>query len=549
MAIHIRARGASTRPKRQTAKTARIPAPYKGVDSRTPFAAGAQDVCIYSYNLVPNDGGVALRKGYGRYQTELDDGNGLSVNTIIPFDGTAADGSEDRLFAATNEGIWDCSVEGATPVLKVTFSDQREDAGYGAFITYITDGADKVMLFADSFNGLFTYDVATDAWAQSTGITGPTEANINFVTVHKQRIWLIERDSADAWYLDMGAITGTATQFFFGSKLRNGGALRGLFSWTVDGGKGVDDLFVGVSGAGDVIVYQGDDPSAAALWAIRGVYYIGTLPRGPNFATEQGGELYLLSTFGVISMTDLLNGVAISSSQQNNATARIAGELRQRLSKEGSESGWAIRSIPSEGGILISTPVRPGGRAIQYYYNLTVGGWGFWRDLDIRSFNTWKSTVVFGDGSLRVLFMNKELDDVIFPPTPGVFNGVPIEFSILTSFSALEAPALFKRVKFIRPDVISSEEPVFAVAARYDYALTEGTIPISLAPPSVDALWDADLWNLAVWGTANFTQGFDTVFGAEGIGRTVAIAYRGEAYKPFTLVGWDVIYDAGGPML
>jgi len=549
MAIHILPRGALTRPKRQTSQTARIPAPFKGVDSRTPFAAGAQDVCVYSYNLVPNDGGVAIRKGYGRYQVEINDGNGLSVNTIIPFDGTLADGSEDRLFVATNEGIWDCTVEGATPELKETFGDQSADAGYGVFITYITDGAEKVMLFADSLNGLFTYDVATDAWAQASGITGADPLKVNFITVHKERIWLIERNSADSWYLGIGAITGAATPFYFGSKLRNGGALRGLFSWTVDGGQGVDDLFVGVSGSGDVVVYQGDDPTSADSWAIRGVYYIGTLPKGPNFATEQGGELYMLSTFGVISMTDLLNGVAISSSQQNSATARIAGELRQRLSREGSDSGWAIRSIPSEGGVLISTPVRAAQRPIQYYYNLTVGGWGFWRDLDIRSFNTWRSTVVFGDGSLRVLFMNKDIDDVVFPPTPGIFNGVPIEFSTLTSFTALDSPAQFKRVKFIRPDVIGAEEPIFATAARYDYALTEGSIPLSVAPLSVDSLWGVDLWDVAVWGSANFVQGFDTVYGAEGIGRTVAIAYRGEAYKPFTLVGWDVIYDIGGPML
>jgi hypothetical protein len=491
---------------------------------------------------------MALRKGYSQHQVALDDGAGISVNTIIPFDGTAADGSEDRLFAASNEGIWDCSVKGATPVLKTTFSTQTAEAGYGVFITYITDSGTKVMMFADSLNGLFTYTVSSDSWAQTTGITGATEANINFITVHKQRIWLIERDSPDAWYLGIGAISGAATQFFFGSKLKNGGALRGLFSWTVDGGLGVDDFLVGVSGAGDVVVYKGDDPGSAATWAIRGVYYIGTLPKGPNFATEQGGELYLLSTFGVISMSDLLNGVAVASSQQDNTTARIAGELRQRLSKEGSSSGWAIRSIPSEGGILISTPGSAVQRPIQYYYNLTIGGWGFWRDVDIRSFNTWKSTVVFGDGLLRVLFMNRDIDDVPLSPTPGTINGAPIEFSLLTSFSSLDDPATFKRVKFLRPDVISVQEPVFATAARYDYALVEGTIPIS-SPSFRDSLWDADTWNVAVWGSSNFAKGFDTVYGATGIGRTVAIAYRGEAYKPFTLIGWDVIYDTGGPML
>ena len=546
MAIRAIQPGGLATSKRQTAQITRMPAPFKGIDARSPLAAASLDVCIYCYNLVPQDGGLGLRKGYRERQIDLDDGNGISVNTIVPYDGLEADGSEDRLFAVTNEGIWDVTTQGGTPTLKATFGNQTKDAGFGPSATFVTDAGDRYLAYADSLNGLFVYDSATDSWAQASGITGPTIENINFVAVHKERIWVIERGASDAWYLDIAAITGTATKFQFGSKMKNGGALRGLFNWSIDGGAGVDDLLVGVSGSGDVVVYKGTDPGAD--FTIQGVYFIGSLPKGPNFATEDSGELYLLSTYGVVSMTDLLSGVSIVSSDAGNTSARIAGQLRGRMATQSTLNGWAIRTIPSEGGFLISSPTLPGTFPIQYYYNITVAGWGLWRNLDVRSFVTWKDSVVFGDGLLRVLTMDREADNVkVNGPAPPEFNGQPIQFSLLTSYSALGAQGVFKRVKYIRPDIVGTAEPAYAVASRFDYTLNEADLPVTPNNPR-NGVWDLDTWDTVVWTSESF-DGWNSVYGAYGMGRNMALAYRGESYKTITLVGWDVIYDSGGPLV
>ena len=549
MAIGIVGRGARTRGKQQSSTLFRMPAPFKGIDGRIPFAAGSTDVAVYSFNLVPSDGGVALRKGSRERQINLDDGAGISVNTIIPYQGIPGDNSEDRLFAATNEGIWDVTADEGTPSLVLTFSDQSEDAGYGVFTSFTTDAEDKVMFYADSLNGLFTYEAATDTWAQATGITGPVAEDIIYITTHKERIWLVEKDSTIGWYLDPGAIAGTATEFFFGSKFKEGGSLRGVFNWTVDGGDGVDDYLVGVSSSGDVIVYQGIDPSNAADWKVRGVYYIGDLPKGPKFGTEQGGELYLLSTFGLIGMTDLLNGVAVASAQEQNTTSRISQQIRVLLNARSNMNGWSVRTIPSESGLLISVPVLGSERPTQYFYNLTVNGWGVWRDLRIFSFNTWRESVVFGDDSLRVMVLDQQRDNVQITANPDTpFNGEPINFALLTSFSPLNSGGVVKRVKYIRPDIIGVAEPNFAAAARYDYVLSEPSVPLAAVTAREPGSWDVSDWEQAIWGV-DLVRGFASVYGGSGIGRNVAIAYRGESYYSFTLVGWDIIYDAGGPML
>lgn len=548
MAIHPLQQGQLKRPKQQTARPFRVPAPFKGIDGRVPLAAGALDTCTYTYNLVPDTGGLRLRKGFREWQLGVDNGAGLGVTTIMPFDGIAADGSEDRLFAVNNEGIWDVTVAGDPPVLKFTFADQTAEAGYGVFTSFVSDAGVKVMMYADSKNGLFTYDVATTTWAQTVGITGPTTTNINFIAVHKQRIWLIEEGSADAWYLAIGAITGAATKFAFGSKLKAGGALRGLFSWTIDGGAGVDDMLVGVSGAGDVIVYQGDDPSSANTWEVRGVYFIGALPTGPKFATNQGGELYLLSVYGLIGMSDLLKGVNITSGVAAEATGPIAALLRTRMQSVREVAGWNVREIPSEGGILIDSPALEGERPIQYYYDHNIGGWGLWRDLAMTAFGTWRDSVVFGDADGRILYMDQEADEVLLtPPAPPAVNATAIEFSMLTSYSALDAPAAFKRVKYIRPDFVGLVSPTFFAAPRFDYNTLEAGAPLATAPSKIGA-WDVDNWDAAVWG-AEASEGWGSPYGGFGIGRYCALALRGFSYNRIILAGFDVIYDRGGMMV
>ena len=131
-------------------------------------------------------------------------------------------------------------------------------------------------------------------------------ADIRGVVAHKQRIWFLEEDSTTGWYLGIGSIAGEVSPFYFGAKFRHGGRLAGLFNWSVDGGAGVDDFLVAVSQAGDVLPYQGSDPSSDD-WQLRGSYFIGEVPNTPTFGTEQGGELFLLSSFGVSSLNDLLS--------------------------------------------------------------------------------------------------------------------------------------------------------------------------------------------------------------------------------------------------
>lgn len=548
-------RAALGRPVRQANRTVRIPAPIGGVDARIALGAGNLRDCVYTYNLMPFEQGMTVRKGFKEWQIGVETTSALGVTTMIPYDGLDTQGSGDKLFAVTNEGIWDVSISGAAPILKFTFTDQTSAAGYGPFTHYITDAGDDLLFYADSANGLFTYTASTNTWAATTGITGVTPADVRFIVSHKQRLWMIEKDSTDAWYLPIGSIAGAATVFHFGSKFKHGGSLKGLFNWSVDGGDGVDDYLVAVSRGGDVIPYQGEDPSSANTWSMVGTYFIGEIPEGTSFGSEQGGELYLLSSYGLIGMGDLLKGVdtaALAAGRADSGmTAKISFLLRQQMADTLEDAGWSVQTIPSEGGILINSPVTDSGTFIQYYYNIDTRGWGLWRGVPMLSMASWNGDVYFGTEDNRVMAMTVTVDEVLLTPPAEGLNGRDIEFSILTNFSDFELAGLHKKVALIRPDFVASLAPVYSATARYDFNTVEAALDANasvVAAGDGGGAWDVGLWDVALWGGDEF-YAFTYVGGSWGLGRYVAIATKGETRVNTRLIGWDVTFTTGGALL
>ena len=123
--------------------------------------------------------------------------------------------------------------------------------------------------------------------------------------------------------------------------------------------------------------------------------------------------------------------------------------------------------------------------------------------------------------------------------------GVPISFSLLTSFQAPQGDvSSYKRVGFIRTIGIASGSANLNVAAVYDYAI-ETLID---APPDVPTqgsnVWDTARWDNDLW---DFTQkGVSYPTGSLNMGRTVAVAVRGSSASRLNIIGWDISYTVGG---
>lgn len=543
--------GSVGKAQRQTNEVFRYPSPIGGVDIRNSLDSGALSTCLYAYNIAPYEQGMQVREGYREHQIGVDAGSGAGVHTLIPFNSVNDDTTGNALFAVTNEGIWNVTAQSGTPSLDVTFADQSVDAGYGTFTHYVNQAETDVLFYADNINGLFSYDAATTTWTNTGIVTGINEVDVKFVMSHKNNVWFAVKNSTTGYYLPILSSTGTVTAQYFGDKFQHGGTLAGLFSWTVDGGQGVDDILVVVSQAGDVILYTGSGPTETD-WGMKGVYYVGKIPNTPRFGSEQGGELRILSAYGVMSMNDLLQGVDTSTLRADAGTGgmayKIAGLIREDMKTKINSRGWDISLIPSEGGVLINTPTVVGESPIQFYYNLATQGWGLWRDVPMLCFTEYADAVVFGTSDGRVMVMDSPVDDALITPPVDGLNGNEIPFSVLTAYHPLSSAGTYKRVKLIRPDFISTLPPSHSSQARYDFDTSEG-VDFQLREPSafLGGVWGTGTWDNAVWGSADGVT-FPTIGGAWGTGRYVAIATRGTCRAKTQLLGWDVVFDTGGTL-
>jgi hypothetical protein len=529
----------------QTMQQTVLPAPIGGMDARIGVAADNMSVCLWAINILPVEYGMRVRDGYREWQI----GMPSEVRTIIPYEGLVQTGADDKIFAVCAEGIYDVSIQSGTPVQKLAFSNTGADSGWGVYTHYIDASGDDLIYYADEGNGLFIYTPATDTWAQATGIVPSPDAittfnieDIVFIVSHKLRLWFITRDDNKAWYLPVNSYIGEANEFFFGAKFKHGGDLVGLYNWTVDGGAGRDDHLVAVSRGGDVLPYTGDDPSADTTWENTGVFFIGQVPLGKRNASQYGGELFLLSAHGVTSMSDLTSGAEPEDPNRSQLGGKIGRLLTDDMQNLIGQRGWAIKFFAYEGMFIISTPLRSDGTYRQYVMNTTTYGWGLWRDIPFVCSEAFKGDLLIGDPNGRVLRMDSDSDNI--PAAGGA--GEDIKWFILTSFTTGGAPALNKRVKFIRPNFsVTESAPSTNVYALYNYYTVEPAMPIT-GPGSISGdVWDTAKWDEAVWSSTQ-TLPFNRIDGAWGIGTVFAVATTGRSRGQTLLASWDVSWDVGG---
>jgi len=373
---------------------------------------------------------------------------------------------------------------------------------------------------------------------QNAGFTADP-SRIVFVAVWGSRVWLVERDTSRAYYLDVNSIYGTATSFDFGSKMQKGGPLVGLWSWSYDGGSGLDALLVAISTAGDVVIYRGSDPTDALTFGLKGSWFAGGVPKGRRIATDTGGDLFVASVLGLLPLSRLVVG-GEELNQGEYATSKIAPVFSRLTSLYAGNKGWGIYVHPTDNVLLVTVPVAEGEASEQLAMSLTTKGWFPYADLPIVSAAVWSRELYFGTSDGRVCRNVGGVDDVKLDDSTD-FD--PIDWSLLTAFQNLGNGAN-KQIVMVRP-VLLSETPDANVRAeaRYDYAQTELADSAEVGGGG-DGTWDGSAWDSSTW--APDYQAKQAVVGATGMGRAVAVALRGNAISRTTLVGVDIFLRAGG---
>lgn len=507
-----------------SAKSAALPAPMGGVNASVPLAGMDISSCITCVNMIADGTGMRVRSGYTSYATSVGTGG---IKTVIPFQGATT----SKLFVAAQNGIFDITAGGAGPwVAAPAFPSTGATSGYGIWTNFVSDAGPHYGFYADELNGLYRYQEA-GAWAAVTDITGVNELNLVFVAQHQGRLWFVERDTANGWYLAAGAISGAATKFNFGNKFKHGGYLVALYNWTVDGGEGIDDHIVALSSGGDVMVYKGTDPSSASTWQLVGQFYVGALPAGRRVANNEAGDLYIVSQYGVIPLTRLMQGQLVQQ-EVTQLSRNIAPLVADAMDLTRTTRGWELRNIPSENVFLLCRPAITGFTPLQFALSTRTNGWTQFEGLPYQTGDVWEGNFYFGDDTTTVWLLNGNQD-----------NGTSISWSMVSSFQEFGEFATYHRIQFMRPVFRAGGAPTIQIEARYDYDLDAPTVS-SAAPVVSGALWDVAIWDTAEWLSTSTT--IQTVVAGAGIGRAMGVALAGSSSTETILLRVDLIYDSGG---
>jgi hypothetical protein len=576
-------------------KSYSVPAPIGGQNSISGLAAMPPEDCVVLWNLFPGTGGLRNRLGHLQHATALTG----APRTVMGFYGSVP--ASNRLFACTSTGIYDVTSPGAATLME-SFADSTGNAGYGTFAPIVTL-AGHFLGYVDEVNGYYVYSEISETWvkvvqAASTpwttgatyavgayvtsdgvtyrcvsgagpaGATAPTgvgdsiddggyiweyapsiegfdPAEASFISHWKYRVWLGRKDTAEAWYLDLNAMFGRAVRFSFAGRAKAGGSLRNLWNWTYDGGSGMDDRLVGVLDGGDVVIYEGIDPSVPGAFELKGVWNVGAVPAGRRICTEVGGDLLLLTYVGALPLSKLIIGAPITSYEQY-ATFKIGNLFNALVAEYGANRGWSLQVHPGEGALVINVPARDGEVSEQLVMSMTTKRWSRF-SFPFMSFvhaASYAGKLYYGaiDGTIHVSSGDVDLSN-------------PIEFFVLTSFQKLGSTRQ-KRVQMVRASVNSSGvAPSYQIKAKYRYDLERfvGGSAVTVLPGDkfgshVSGTTDT---GDALFDTATFFASDEVseqrVTGASnGIGPEVAIAMSGKTSNRFTLIGWDVFYDEGG---
>lgn len=270
-------------------------AAIKGVSSAQIVGGEAAGYARAIENGYITQTGVKPRGGKRRQATT----GTKAVHSLITYES----GTTKKLFAGSNGKIFDVTSP-ASPTVAPTPS--------------VTGLANNAIQHTNFANASGSYVVAVNgsdlhyiyngtAWVQnSPAITGVSSALFSNVAVYGSRLWFVQKDSLSAWFLPVDSIGGAAIELPLRNHFDRGGSLLYIATWSLSGGAGLSQAIVFVTTNGQVAAFQGYDPTNASAWVKIGVYDIGAA-LGANGHVNVGGELELMTTSGIVPITQAIN--------------------------------------------------------------------------------------------------------------------------------------------------------------------------------------------------------------------------------------------------
>lgn len=482
-----------TIPKQRVAVPTPVPAPVGGLDDTTSLADMGSQYAIEMLNLYPSASALRVRDGYREHVT----GMASAGKTLMSYnkpDGTF------KMFCCTDSGIYDVSISTATPTLVKAITEGK------VVWTQFSNLAGNWLIGCNGVDPAFIYDGTTWVDFVNSGTpTNPGEINgalspsgINFVHQHKNRLWFLESGTMTAWYLPLNAVAGTVTAFPMGGIFTRGGYLNAIFSWTMDGGYSVDDIFVLQTSQGEIAGYGGTDPNSVDTWFLAARYRIGT-PLGNRGNVDLNGDFLMLTVYGLVPLSKVVGGqyrLGATDAAEATASGRISRTLNTIVKNRSGAPEWEITNCPSAQSIFLSVPESSGYPPMQLVMNSLTGAWTVY-DLPAVTIHEHGGVVYFTDADGNVQRHSDVTVDAVMLDGSG---GTAILSGFQQAYNYFNQPSVNKHYKMVKPIFESTSQPSYLLTVPTDF--TPGGLAL-LGTPGVSvgvaSQWDVALWDEQVW--------------------------------------------------
>lgn len=553
----MRVPAARTSPKPRVAQLKTFPAPTSGWISNQnllqPNALAANGSRIMGASMLenwfPTATGARMRGGSELFATIGDEADNV-VSIFSYLNGNAA-----NLFAATPSAIYDITSPAAaedaylTDQLGNNLVDQNGNLLLGA--QSLPAGPDVDLLASGNWStvqfstpgGTFLIGVnGTDtplifngtSWATTPAITGVDPTTLSFVGASKFRLWFIQKDTMNVYYLAPNAIGGAAVLLPLGGIFTLGGSLIYVGTWSIESGDGPSEQTIFVTSEGECAAYQGDDPSAASTFVRQGVYRVGT-PLGPNAFIRTGGDLTIATTVGLIPLSAAfqralaaLAPVAVSYPIEIEWNTAVAATVPE----------WQIEIWPDQQMLVVAPPNPQGNVPEIFVANVITGAWGSYTGWNVTCMQVFNGRLFFGSDSGKI----------VEAEVTGSDQGTAYTCTVVPLFDQLKSPAALKTGLEARVVLRSTSPPNPQMSLQTDFVVNLPPAPDDLTV-TANNTWGTGIWGVAQWGTAANLQTYQDWQSTPGAGYSLSPGCQitsGNLSAPNTLlVAFDLLYDVG----
>ena len=502
-----------------------IPASIKGWDQISSLAQMDPDHAVQLDNWIPRPGYLEIRRGSQTWASGLGTGS-TPVETVMAYNSPNLNNA--KLFGIAGGTVYDATAGGTAVATTITGKSNSR----WQYCNFTNASVSAWLVAANGIDTPIIYNGST--WSNMT-LTGVTPGNIASWTPWMGRLWCTLANSTAVGYLGNSAISGTVTTFDLGQQLSRGGNIIAISTWTQDSKQTVDEYIAFISSRGQVIVYQGTDPTTAATFALVGVYDLGA-PIGRRCCLRISGNLWVICVDGILPMSEMLTQDRAAAAKVA-PTTMIQNAMMNAARNYKGNFGWQFIEYAKGQLAILNIPLIENNTAVQYVMNTLTGAWCQFTGLNANCWEVLNDIPYFGanDGTIQQWDIGSG------------DNANLITATVQTAFNYFESRGHLKRWTMVRPILTTDGSVTPGVGLNIDFG-TDAPISIPSVSSTAGALWDVALWDQAIWPiNSSLVANWTTV---EGIGQCASIitkvstAENGQANGVvLQLNGWDLIAE------